>query len=72
MASQRLDQFVNQCAALAQQLGIQDVVIAAADPESDESRLVASPTGMANLKSIVAEKFGFEGDESLTGWQQHG
>ena len=69
MASPRLDQFVNQCANLAQQLGIQDVVIAAADPESDESRLVASQTGMANLKAIVAEKFGFEGDESLTGWQ---
>jgi len=53
---------------LAQQLGIEAVVIAAADPESDETRLVASPTGMQKLKSTVAEKFGFEGDESLTGW----
>lgn len=68
MASSRLDQFIGQCSALAQQMGIQDVVIAAADPETQEARLVASSTGMANLKATVAEKFGFEGDEALTGW----
>ena len=68
MASPKLDQFVAQCSQLATQLGIAEVVIAARDPESKETRLVASPDGMRGLKEIVGTKFGFEGDESSTGY----
>jgi len=69
----RLDQFCAQAGNFAQRLGIASVVIVARDPETGETKTVASPGAMDDLKPTVAAKFGLSagglGDaDAETGW----
>lgn len=51
-----IDDFISACSKLAGQHGIQLVVIAAADPVTQQPRVVASPGAMDSLRSTLAEK----------------
>ncbi len=53
----KLNTFIAQAGALAQRMGIANVVIAARDPDNAEVRVVASPTGLVDLKDEILKKY---------------
>lgn len=70
----KLEQFCSMTGSVAQRLGITSVVIVARDPETGETKTVASPGAMDDLKPTVAAKFGLSAGGGLgdadaeTGW----
>lgn len=62
-------QWLNACAALAQKLGLQYVLVGAVDPRTGAVTVLNSgdEKGREALRGAVAEKFGFA-DEAMTGW----
>lgn len=66
---QHLQNFFNHCAAVAQQLGITSVVIAARDPETQEAKVMQSKGALQDLKPILIEKMGVvEVDPTEVSW----
>jgi len=64
-----LAQFAVQCSNAAQRLGIKTVVIAARDPVTNQTDVIASPGAMEDLRPVLGEKLGLNGpDESETAW----
>lgn len=59
-----LDGFVQQIGALAQQLGINVLVIVGKDPVTNEQKLYGAKPAMEEVRDLVGEKFGFYGETS--------
>jgi hypothetical protein len=68
MPSQRADQFAVQASALAQGLGIQHIVIAIVEPETGQTRVIASPGAMEATQAKLLEKLGGAAGDELAGY----
>jgi hypothetical protein len=53
------DKFIQQISVLAQQMGIQNLVIAIEDPSNGVQKVVASKDGVDALRVAVGTKFQF-------------
>ena len=62
----RLGQFFAQVGMLAKQLGIQAVVVAAKDPQTNDVEVVASPAG-AEVVPAISERYNLQ-DAAEIGW----
>lgn len=66
-----LDQFFATVANAATRLGLKSIAIAAKDPASGEVRFVATASAPAELRGMVADKWGFS-EVTDTTWGDHG
>ncbi len=63
----KLDAYIQQCSQLAQQMGIKEIVLVARDPQTGDTRLVASPGAKESLRGVVATQMDFS-DAVEIGW----
>ena len=73
MSSPKADAFTAQASQLAQQMGIQHVVIAIVEPETGETRVVASPGAMDATRDKLVEKLDVAsgGETPLAGYDNN-
>jgi hypothetical protein len=62
-----LDALTPKLGPLVLGAGVKSFIIIARDPQTNATRVLASPGAMEDLRDITAEKFGFS-DGSETGW----
>jgi hypothetical protein len=63
-----LDRLTPQLGQFVQQAGVQMFVILARDPQTGNTRVLASNGAMDDLRDLAAEKFGLS-DGSDTAWE---